>query len=259
MDLFSCRNCVQNPTQGIALGRGSGYCLQFGSIVEQPERTTCKYLHRKDLPDHLVHEGAAEHAAELADTYGPVDLVTKEQLVRRRYSEQYSWDTGRFDASLHAMALYHRRPAGGAPEPVGKWRLIQSYAGSTDARRALAYSSLVRRYMRHCDSWTSSYRLILAQVEEVPEEVFVTAKQLVDGADTDDALWEVLFCRLSALQEFGWHAGLAALKHPLDGASQKVADGDCKGAYAEMAKHVPTWRQLIINRAKEQGVYFRAK
>ena len=257
MDLFSCRNCVQNPTQGLSLGRGSGYCLQFGSIIDAPDRTTCKYLHRKDLPDHLVHEGTAEHAAELADTWGPVDLITKEQLLKKHYSEQYAWDNGQFDPALHAMALYHRpRVSGASPEPVGKWRLIQSYAGSTDARRALAYSSLIRRYMRHCDSWTSSYRLVLAQVEEVPEEVVVTQKQLVDGADANDARWEVLFCRLSALQEFGWHASLATLKHPLDGASAKVADGDWSGACSELAKHVPEWRTAIIERAKEEGVYF---
>jgi len=245
--------------QGLSLGRGQGYCLQYGSIIEQPDGTTCKYLHRKDLPDHLVHEGTAEHAAELADTYGPVDLVTKKQLLQKKYFERDFWDTGTFDPALHAMALYHRPPVAGGPQAVGKWRLIQSYAGSSDARRALAYSSLVRRYMRHCGSWTSSYRLVLAQVEEVPEEVVVTPKQLAEGADTDDAMWEVLFCRLSALQEFGWHAGLAALKHPLNGASKKVAAGDWKGAYAELGKEVPKWRHLIIGRAKEEGVYFQGK
>jgi hypothetical protein len=113
--------------------------------------------------------------------------------------------------------------------------------------------------MRHCDSWTSSYRLILEQVEEVAEQVVVTPKQLVDGADNDDAMWEVLFCRLSAVQEFGWHAGLAALKHPLNGASEKVAEGDWSGAYAAMAPQVPKWRHLIINRAKAAGVYFQTK
>ena len=66
--------------QGLSLGRGQGYCLQFGCLIEQPHRTTCKYQHRKDLPIHLVQAGKAEHAAELADTDGPVDLVTKEQL-----------------------------------------------------------------------------------------------------------------------------------------------------------------------------------
>ena len=65
-ELFSCRNCIHNCGQSLLIGQGSGFCLQHESVIWEPDRTTCKYLHRKDLPYFVVEEGTREHAAEFA-------------------------------------------------------------------------------------------------------------------------------------------------------------------------------------------------
>ena len=49
-ELFSCRNCIQNAGQSLTTGHGSGFCLTHNSVIPDPIRTTCKFLHRKDLP-----------------------------------------------------------------------------------------------------------------------------------------------------------------------------------------------------------------
>lgn len=257
MEEFSCRNCVQNPTQGNSFGRGQGYCLQWGSVLRDPERTTCKYLHRKDLPRHLVDEGTAEHAREFAESSGPTDLYSKVGQIRVRYSERYYWDTGTFDGTLHAVAMYHRgdEVAAGA---AGKWRFIQAFGGSFDARRAMAYSSLVRRYMHHCDSWSSSYRLVLAQIEELGAPVAVPKDQLLssNGMGERAAYWELFFAQLSGVQEFGWHASLESLRTPMARLGEAVAELDWDATCAAVQLLRREWRTAIIAKAQGEGEYF---
>ena len=77
MDLFTCRNCIYNPTQGLTFGPGPGFCVQWGSLLERPERTTCKYLHRKDLPHFLVRDAQRERAARPALRRDEVALVVR--------------------------------------------------------------------------------------------------------------------------------------------------------------------------------------
>jgi len=261
MDLFSCRNCVQNPMQGTTFGHGHGYCLHWGSVIREPGTTTCKYLHRKDLPNHIVDEGTREHAAQFAHVAGPADLITEKQILRKRYSEKYAWDSHHFDPSLHAMAMYHR--ADESAETAGnegKARFIQAFVGSNDGRRALAYASLVRRYMHHCDSWTSSYRLVLAIVEETVSEAVVPVAELLGAGSEEDrraaAGWEVLYCRISGLQEFAWHASLEVLRHPLSSVYGSIADMDMNGVRSSLATLKSSWRDQIIAKAKAEGEYF---
>ena len=258
MDLFSCRNCVQNPMQGTTFGHGHGYCLRWGSVIRDPGSTTCKYLHRKDLPSHLVDEATREHAAEFAHAAGPADLITVSQIKRMPYSEKYAWDSRTFDPSLQAMAMYHR--ADDAAENGGKARFIQAFVGSIDGRRALAYASLVRRYMHHCDTWTSSYRLVLAIVEEITSETVVQAGELL-GTDCEEESraavgWEVLYCRISGLQEFAWHASLQGLLHPLSPVYGSIAGMDMASVRGSLATLKESWREQIIGKAKAEGEYF---
>ncbi len=254
MDLFSCLNCVQNPMQGIHFGRGHGYCLQWGSVLENPGQTTCKYLCRKDLPRNLVEEGVRDHAREFAHTTGPTDLISAEQLSRKKYSERYRWDTSTFDPAVQAMAMYHRGESNA--EEGSKARFIQAFVGSTEGRRAMAYASLVRRYMNHCDTWVSSYRLVLAQIEEIGEDLFFPPRQLREGADEDDARWEVFFAQISTLQEFGWHAALKPLQHPLASCLEAAAEQDWEATIAHIQQHRSVWRQLVISKAQDEGEYF---
>src|SRR5204862_1963992 len=96
-ELFSCRNCIHNSGQSLLIGQGSGFCLQHESVIWDPDRTTCKYLHRKDLPYFVVDEGTREHAAEFAGFPFLVSLDAKEPIERIRYSERLRWEKGTFD------------------------------------------------------------------------------------------------------------------------------------------------------------------
>ena len=103
-ELFSCRNCIHNCGQSPLIGSGSGFCLQHESVILAPERTTCKYLHRKDLPNFVVDEGTREHAAEFAGFPLLVSLDAKEPLEQVRYSEKFRWEKGAFDPIVHGRS-----------------------------------------------------------------------------------------------------------------------------------------------------------
>ena len=86
-ELFSCRNCIHNSGQSLLIGQGTEFCLQHESVIRDPGRTTCKYLHRKDLPYFVVDEGTREHAAEFAGFPFLASLDGRQSIERIRYSE----------------------------------------------------------------------------------------------------------------------------------------------------------------------------
>lgn len=112
-ELFSCRNCIQNCGQSLLIGRGPGFCVRHDSLLLHPERTTCKYLHRKDLPRFVVDEGIREHAGEFAGLSAMADLIERRPVERLRYSEKYAWEHGQFDPINLSLAQYHKtKPTG---------------------------------------------------------------------------------------------------------------------------------------------------
>src|ERR1700677_3448490 len=116
-ELFSCRNCIHNCGQSPNIGPGAGYCLQYSSVIRDPAVTTCKYLHRKDLPQFVVAEGIQEHAAEFSLFPRLVNLCTKKPIEQIRYSERFIWQQRHFDPLNQAFAQYHKAPK--------RWMLIQ--------------------------------------------------------------------------------------------------------------------------------------
>ncbi len=253
-ELFSCRNCIQNCGQSLFIGPGSGFCLQHESVIWEPEQTTCKYLHRKDLPFFVVEEGTREHAAEFTGFAGLASLHTKKPIEPIRYSEKLRWEKGSFDPIVHALAQYHRF------EP--RWGLISAFSGGVDGRRSLTHSSLVRRYMKHCDNWTSSYRLVLALLEEIDILPQFDHRSLVspDGASNgevaEQAIWDVVLTRLSALQEYGWHAGIESLMWATDAVNGSLAELSWQGLQQELSTLRGPWAQQIISSAKEHHQFF---
>jgi len=202
----------------------------------------------------VVDEGIREHAAEFAAYPRLVSLETKKSIEQLRYSERLVWEKHSFDPILHALAQYHKvRP---------KWRLISAFGGGVDGRRSLAYSSLVRHFMDGCDKWASSYRLVLELVQEIDVEPQFDPRVLVhsDGAPPEEAageaLWDVLFARLSALQEYGWHAGLEPLRWASDTVNGSLAKLDWQGLKAELAALREPWIDMIIDHAKEHHAFF---
>lgn len=254
-ELFSCRNCIHNCGQTLIIGRGVGFCLQHNSVILNPERTTCKYLHRKDLPHFVVDEGIREHAAEFTLFPRLVTLDTKEPIEQVRYSEERSWNAREFDPLTHAHAQYHKASK--------KWLFIQAFTAGTDGRRSIAHASLVRHYMYQCNKWTSSYRLVLGLIEEIDNKPQFTSSAFVGPGEPDqlaeDALWDVVFTRLSAVQEYGWHAGLVQLVWASDDLNGSLAEFKWPSVQTELSSLRQGWSELIISHAKAHGVFFPAE
>ncbi|MFP4474844.1 MAG: hypothetical protein ACLFOY_04745 [Desulfatibacillaceae bacterium] len=253
-ELFSCRNCIHNCGQSLLIGRGNGFCLRHASVLPDPVRTTCKYLHRKDLPRFLVDEGIREHAAEFAGFSGMADLLEHTPVGRVPYSERFVWESRTFDPVTQSLAQYYKA------EP--RWVLIQGMSGGVDGRRSLAHGSLVRRYMDTCGTWRSSYRFVLALIEELPvTPVFRDADLNADGQAPDadmhrEALWDVFFNRLSAIQEYGFHAGQEALMWATDSLNGGLASLDWKSLSNELEDKSREWTGLVIRQADEENVFF---
>ncbi len=252
--LFSCRNCVHNCGQTLNVGRGDGYCLQHGSVIPEPERTTCKYLHRKDLPLFVVDESVREHAAEFALMSNLARLDTNQPLPVIRYSEKYAWDNRKFDGVTHALAQYYKSKP--------RWILIQAFTAGTDGRRLIAHGSLIRHYLDHCGTWRSSSRLILGLLEEIDSSPRFIPRDLlsVAGESPDEielqALWDAVFVRLSAIQEYARHAGLERLMWVTDQLNGGLSDLDWEKLQPELQEYRTVWIDEIMTHAKDNNGFF---
>jgi hypothetical protein len=253
-DLFSCRNCVHSCSQSANIGRGIGYCLQHDSVIWEPEDTTCKYLHREDLPPFAVDEGIREHAAEFATFSALVSMSTMESVPRAFYSEKHGWEHNSFDVIVNTLAQYHRTER--------SWVFIEAFSSGLDGRRSLTHAALVRRYMDNCGTWVSSYRLFLAYVQDLDAEPQFSDRDLVVNGDGDvdavrsEALWDVIFTRVAGVQEYGFHAGLDDLMWATDSLGDALADCNWPVLKSELGKRREEWTDRIISHAKQESVFF---
>jgi hypothetical protein len=252
--LFSCRNCIHNCGQSLLIGNGSGFCLKHNSVLYSSATTTCKYLHRKDLPSFVVDEGIREHAAEFAEFSNIADLLTHKPIDRIPYSERFVWERRQFDPINQSLAHYYKT------KPV--WVFLEAMSGGIDGRRMLTHASLVRRYMAICGTWRSSYRFVLSLIQEFFNEPHFSDKDLVIGTDDDwdflrsDARWDVFFVRLGCLQEYGFHSGLQELMWATDELNQGLSSLDWDATQNELTAKVPQWSELIIGHASGEGAFF---
>ena len=253
-ELFSCRNCIHNCVQSLNIGQGVGFCLKHDSVIFNSVDTTCKYLHRKDLPEFVVSDGQREHAAEFTLFSGLVSLHEKQPIEKIRYSEQFAWERRVFDPLVRAVAQYYKVSP--------KWPFIQCLTGGVDGRRSLAYSSIVRRYMDHCETWRSSYRLVLALVDEIDEKPVFDARSVLIGEGDDpaavqeEALWDVVFTRISGLQEYGYHSGLEGLMWATDSLNGGLSNLDWAALHVELSKMREIWTNQILEHARANKVFF---
>jgi hypothetical protein len=252
--LFSCRNCIHNSGQTLTVGRGTGFCLHHNSIIRDSRGTTCKYLHRKDLPWFTVDEAKREHAAEYAEFSGMADLYKRTPVSLAFYSEKFAWDNKTFDPLTNVLARYHKsKPS---------WIFVESLTGGVDGRRSIAHGCLVRRYMANCNSWKSSYRLVMAVVQELSDTPHFKDEDICfeDGLTPtkEDALWDLIFIRLTLLQEYGWHAGLEYLVWIPDALGDAIVDFDWERLQPHLASLRVSITETIIDHAQKEGEYFAA-
>jgi hypothetical protein len=74
--------------------------------------------------------------------------------------------------------------------------------------------------------------------------------------EESQALWDVVFCRLSATQEYGWHAGIESLMWASDAVNGNLVDFDWPGLQGELSTLRDRWIEINIDHAKEHGEYF---
>lgn len=255
-ELYSCRNCIHNASQSLCIGQGIGLCLKHESVILDPSRTTCKYLHRKDLPRFVVDEGLREHAAEFARFSALVDLNESAPIERVPYSERFVWEHGAFDPVVHALAQYFKTQQ--------RWVFVQASAGGLDGRRALTHAGLVRRYMDGCGTWKSSYRLVLGLVQELDKTPAFEASGLVprNGESAEQlqelARWDVFFTKLGAVQEYGFHAGIEDLMWATDSLNGGLSELDWDALMQELHQVRGAWTGSIISHAQSEHVFFPA-
>lgn len=249
-ELFSCRNCIHNPGQTLNVGRGAGLCLKHGSVIKDPLETTCKYLHRKDLPWFVISEARNEHAEEFSHFIGLVNLYTYDSIRTIHYSEKYTWESKSFDSLNNALARYHQSER--------KWIFIEALTGGIDGRRSVAQASLTRRYMNTCSTWRSSFRLTIDVLSQLAQEPAFLDQDIVEQEGArDDALWDVFFSRVALIQEYGWHAGLERLQWITDsfGDLYLFNWSDLK---PQLDREVPLLLDVLFSHARENGAYFES-
>lgn len=250
-ELFSCRNCIHNAAQTLLIGNGIGFCLFHKSILRDSSRTTCKYLSRKDMPSFVVDEGVKEHAYEFAMFSSIVDMPTMAPVERANYSEKHAWLNRSFDALTQNLAhSYKIKPT---------WVFVESLAGGSDGRRALAHSSLVRRYMANCRTWRSSYRFILALVQELPRTPHFEPEDMIPEAESDivqEAVWDVFFTRISGVQEYGFHAGLEELMWATDHLNGALVRFEWTELRKDLQLKSIEWTEKIITHAEKESAFF---
>ncbi len=119
--------------------------------------------------------------------------------------------------------------------------------------------------MDTCETWRSSYRLVLALVDEIDEEPKFDARSILVGEGDNlesaarEALWDVVFTRLSGLQEYGYHAGLESVMWATDSLNGGLSELNWGALRTELSKMRLVWTEKILGHAREQGVFFPAQ
>jgi hypothetical protein len=203
------------------------------------------------MPSFAVDEGVKEHAFEFATFPSIVDMPTMARVATAQYSEKHAWLTHSYDSLTQNLAhSYRTRPS---------WIFVQSLAGGNDGRRALAHACLVRRYMANCGTWRSSYRFVLALVQELPRTPKFEADDLASDAGENaaqEALWDVFFARISGVEEYGFHSGLEQLMWATDQFNGSLSDFNWDDLKAQLTSRASEWTELIIKHAQEEHAFF---
>ncbi len=122
--------------------------------------------------------------------------------------------------------------------------------------------SLIRRYMENCVTWKSSYRFVLAMIQErprtpyFPEEDLNSDDVVLNAEIREDAIWDVFFTRLSGIQEYGFHSGIETLMWATDQLNGSLTALDWSGLSVELSEKSSEWTDLIIAHATDEGAFF---
>lgn len=118
--------------------------------------------------------------------------------------------------------------------------------------------------MDQCGSWASSYRHILGLIQDMdatpnfaPESLVVDGVGCATPDGHDDALWEVIFCRFSGIQEYGWHAGIRELLDLVQALDGTLAEFDWENLKDTLRAKKAEWTSTVIDHARQNSVFFQ--
>lgn len=98
-------------------------------------------------------------------------------------------------------------------------------------------------------------------MQELDAEPQFAERDLVNGhndpAETrQQALWDVVFTRISGVQEYGYHAGLEDLMWATDALGEGLATLDWPVLREALTEKRAEWTSRIMKHAKDEGVFF---
>ena len=102
----------------------------------------------------------------------------------------------------------------------------------------------------------------MSLIQEIDETPHFTRQALVspNGRASDEiaveALWDVVFVRLSAIQEYGWHAGLEKLMWASDAVNGSLVDLNWPVLQQELQNLRHEWIHDVITHARAHGAFF---
>jgi hypothetical protein len=254
-NLYTCDNCIYNPSQYQEIGSRCGFCLKYNSLLMQASHTTCKFFKRKDLPLFLAEQGHKEHAKSFSGTNDIVYYHTKTPQEKRNYSEKYVWENNIFDIYIHEIAIYHRISS-------QKWTYLQGLLASRNPIKNIMHSSLLRRYIQHCGSESDNYRLVLSLSADLGEpsdirmndfRIEVSYEEFISLRESYQK--DVVLLRLYAIQEYGYliqDESIIWISDELNGA----IESSWQEFIVSVQGIVPILQQRITSSAQSRGTFF---
>lgn len=255
-NLYTCDNCLYNPTQYHEIGTKTGFCLKHDSLLKNSSHTTCHFFRRKDLPFFLSEEGHKEHARDFPENEGIVFYHAGYPEQTKKYSERHVWITRSYDPCIHEIAIYHRTEK--------KWVFIQAFMASRNPIKSIMSSSLTRRYIQQCGSRRDNYRLILSINNDLREKTDLRPEDFIldiaheEFSDMKEHyLKEIKLLQLYAIQEYGMlteNENIMWISDELNGSLFL----SWEEFFSTVSQLVPVINSYIIEAAQKRGTFFPA-
>ena len=99
-------------------------------------------------------------------------------------------------------------------------------------------------------------------IEEIDDEPVFSPKTLLPAAGepaevvAEEALWDVVFARVSAVQEYGWHASLESLIWATDAMNGALSNFRWPEVQQQLTRLRNDWLESVVRHAKENGKFF---
>lgn len=202
-NLYTCDNCIHNPSQYQDIGSKNGFCLQYGQLLTQASLTSCRLFRRKDLPFYLAEEGHQEHTRIFQAIDGIVYYQTKQpinQLEKEHLLDRYTKPIEDYYKSSEHKYIYIQN-------------LLES-ENPKDPIHSIKNACLIRRYIQACSpeyDHPRTHKLLKIFVSHLGEAVNLYPEHFrVDITEKEFISLREIYCkdvillRFYAIEEYGY-------------------------------------------------------